>query len=134
MEVTLQCTLKQIIVYNGITYIQTTTGFKPIPTNDTLIKNKNYDPIPSFISFGSPMNGEVMKGVIEKIGYKYAGAYTKEGDFVGEAIGGNKGNNEQASILDGAKLHNLFKLLLPNSPHSTYKCEDYQTERCRYKK
>jgi len=70
----------------------------------------------------------------QKIGYKYLDAYTKEGDLVGGVIGDNKGNNEQASIMDRVKLHNLFKLLLPTSPHNTYKCEDYQTERCGYKK
>jgi len=81
-----------------------------------------------------PYHGEVMQKTVDKVGYEYSGAYTKEGDFVGEVIGGNKGNNQQASIMDKAKLHNLFKLVLPTSPHSTYKCEDYQTERCGYKK
>ena len=28
------------------------------------------------------------------LGYTYKGAFTKSGDFVGEVIGGNKGENE----------------------------------------
>lgn len=28
------------------------------------------------------------------IGYKYIGAFTKERDYVGEGLGGNKGNNK----------------------------------------
>ncbi|MBL3520783.1 hemagglutinin repeat-containing protein [Arcobacter lanthieri] len=126
------------IVYNGIAYVQTTTGFKPISTYDTGTKDGNGKPIyniPSFISFGSPMNGKDMDKIIKSMGYEYSGAYTKNGDFVGEALGGNKGNNQQADIIDKVNILNAGKLFTDSSPHSTYNCQDFGNGlKCGYKK
>lgn len=76
-----------------------------------------------------------MRKLIEdKMGYKYSGAYTKSGDFVGEALGGNKGNNQQADILDRLNILNAGKLFTNSSPHSTYICQDFGTDvKCGYR-
>ncbi len=115
------------IVYNGVAYVQTTTGLKPM--------GNEIDDTKTFVSFGSPMNGKDMEKLINKMGYEYSGAYTKSGDFVGEALGGNKGNNGQADILDRLNILNAGKLFTESSPHSTYICQDFGTNvKCGYKK
>ncbi|AOO65592.1 hemagglutinin repeat-containing protein [Sulfurospirillum halorespirans] len=119
------------IVYNGIAYVQTTTGFKPVGYYKA---NEN---VPTFVSFGSPMKGEDMSKVIEgSLGYTYSGSYTKPNDFVGEVLGGNSGNNEQADLVQKANILNAYKLFTSDSPHSTYVCENYadQGVQCGYRK
>lgn len=114
------------IVYNGVTYIQTTNGYQP--TSDKI------DTFTTFVSFGSPMNGKDMGEIIKSMGYTYLGAYTKAGDFVGETLGGNIGNNQQATILEQANLLNIVKLFTNSSPHSTYICQDFGTNvKCGYR-
>ncbi len=86
--------------------------------------------IPTYVSFGSPVSGETLETVISNkeigLGYTYKGAFTKTGDFVGEGLGGNSGVNGEASILDRVNLLNIFKLVTPDSPHSSYKPTDYE--------
>ncbi len=121
------------LVYNGIKYVQTTTGFQPIEYFFVGLDekgNKVYN-LPTAVSFGSPMNGKDMENLIAGkvdeggLGYKYSGAYTKPNDFVGEVLGGNSGNNEQASLLQQINILNTYKLFTFDSPHSTYLCQDY---------
>jgi len=133
------------IVYNGIAYVQTTTGFQPVGYYKTGEINSDGSPkinVPTFVSFGSPMNRDSMKDLIAKpieeggkLGYKYSGAYTKPNDFVGEVLGGNSGNNEQATLLQQANIINAYKLFTSDSPHSTYICQDYANEgvQCGYR-
>lgn len=131
------------IVYNGIEYIQTTIGFQPKEYFNTGKVDVQGNPIynlPSFVSFGSPMNKDDMGNLISKpidqggLNYNYSGAYTKSGDFVGEVLGGNKGNNQQATILEQANILNVYKLFTSDSPHSTYSCQDYGNDvKCGYK-
>lgn len=128
------------IVYNGIEYIQTTIGFQPKEYFNTGEVDRQGNPmynLPSFVSFGSPMNGEKMNELIGTNGlnYNYLGAYTKPSDFVGEVLGGNKGNNQQATILEQANILNVYKLFTSDSPHSTYVCQDYEKQglMCGYK-
>ena len=84
---------------------------------------------PSFVSFGSPVNGQTLNTLISNpqtgLGYTYKGAFTKSGDFVGEGLGGNSGANGEASFIDRANLLNIIKLITPSSPHSSYKPSDY---------
>lgn len=84
--------------------------------------------IPTYVSFVSPVSGETLKNLIGKDGlnYTYKGAFTKPGDFVGEGLGGNSGVNGEASILDRINIFNTFKLITPDSPHSSYKPTDYE--------
>ncbi|MFA6741118.1 MAG: hypothetical protein WCR78_06450 [Arcobacteraceae bacterium] len=84
---------------------------------------------PSFVSFGSPVNGQTLNTLISNpqtgLGYTYKGAFTKSGDFVGEGLGGNSGANGEASFIDRANLLNIIKLITSSSPHSSYKPSDY---------
>ncbi|AQW86717.1 hemagglutinin domain-containing protein [Campylobacter pinnipediorum subsp. caledonicus] len=95
------------------------------------IENTDPDKKPSFSSFGSPVNAKDMSDLIANkpseggLGYKY-NSVVKDGDFVGEGLGGNKGVNKQADILDRLNLINIFKLFTSDSPHSSYICEDYE--------
>ena len=78
-----------------------------------------------------------MSKVIEgSLGYTYSGSYTKPNDFVGEVLGGNSGNNEQADLVQKANILNAYKLFTSDSPHSTYVCENYadQGVQCGYRK
>ena len=80
----------------------------------------------SVSSFGSPVNTTEMESTVEGAGFTYSGAYTKPGDFVGEGLGGNKGQNEQMSTVDRIKsIKDAPKLFTDKSPHSTYICEDH---------
>ncbi|MGB2553052.1 hemagglutinin repeat-containing protein [Campylobacter sp. MOP51] len=79
----------------------------------------------TLVSFGSPINHKEMRETLEKTNIEYSGSYTKSGDYVGEGIGGNKGENGDATILDKVNLKNAGKLITSNSPHSLYICQDY---------
>lgn len=86
--------------------------------------NKIYN-VPTFVSFGSPVNGKDMETLIANketgLGYTYMGAFTKPGDYVGEGLGGNSGVNTQASIIDRINLINTLRLLMGDwSPHGSY--------------
>ncbi|WP_041959930.1 hypothetical protein [Sulfurospirillum arsenophilum] len=72
----------------------------------------------------------------EKVACPYF-LYTKPGDFVGEGLGGNSGNNEQADLTQKANILNLLSLFTSGSPHSSYICEHYananQGVQCGYR-
>lgn len=86
----------------------------------------------TIVSFGSPISREEMSKTIDlansKVGneqFVYSGSYTKKGDFVGEALGGNSEDNKDASLTDRLNILNAIKLFTDNSPHSEYICQDY---------
>ena len=77
-----------------------------------------------------------MSKVIEgSLGYSYSGSYTKPNDFVGEVLGENSGNNEQADLAQKANILNLLSLFTADSPHSSYICENYANQgvKCGYR-
>ena len=86
----------------------------------------------TIVSFGSPISREEMSKTIDLANSKagneqfvYSGSYTKKGDFVGEALGGNSEDNKDASLTDRLNILNAIKLFTDNSPHSEYICESY---------
>ena len=118
-----------ILVQAGLDYIRAlgayeNGGFKPaeyflILDQDNEVKK---DGTPSFGAYGSPVNTKDMETTIkDENGFKWQGAVTHEGDFVGEALGGNAG-------VDGGSKGLLYslpdvpKLFTSTSPHSTYHC------------
>ncbi|HUH42424.1 MAG TPA: hypothetical protein VLZ29_04865 [Sulfurimonas sp.] len=120
-----------LLLKNGVNYINSSenTGAKFMPQEYFISKTelgvdgKPKDGTPTYVSFGSPVSGEELENIIGKDGlnYTYKGAFTKPGDFVGERLGGNSDVNGEASILDRINLLNTFKLITPDSPHSSYK-------------
>ena len=86
----------------------------------------------TIVSFGSPISREEMSKTIDLANSKtgneqfvFSGSYTKKGDFVGEALGGNSENNKDASLTDRLNILNAIKLFTDDSPHSEYICESY---------
>ena len=86
----------------------------------------------TIVSFGSPISREEMSKTIDLANSKtgneqfvYSGSYTKKGDFVGEALGGNSEDNKDASLNDRLNILNAIKLFTDDSPHSEYICESY---------
>ena len=86
----------------------------------------------TIVSFGSPISREEMSKTIDLANSKtgieqfvYSGSYTKKGDFVGEAFGGNSEDNKDASLTDRLNILNAIKLFTDDSPHSEYICQDY---------
>lgn len=86
----------------------------------------------TIVSFGSPISREEMSKTIDLANIKtgneqfvFSGSYTKKGDFVGEALGGNSENNKDASLTDRLNILNAIKLFTDDSPHSEYICQDY---------
>ena len=74
-------------------------------------------------AYGSPVNIEEMEEAFKKVGMTLAATFTNEDDFVGEGLGGNKGLDGQASIIDRFNFFNFFKLMTSSSPHSNYECK-----------
>ena len=117
-----------LLLKSGINYINsdeyTGAKFKPasyFATGEIGDDNKAVLNTPSYVSFGSPVPGKVLKGLIEdKLEYTYMGAFTNKNDFVGEGLGGNSGVNKEASFLNRINIFNTIKLLTPSSPHSGY--------------
>ncbi|UZE96642.1 hemagglutinin repeat-containing protein [Alkalimarinus alittae] len=94
---------------------------------------KQGEGIPTWAGFGSPVNTEVMKKMVEQdSGFKYQGMFTHDGDYVGEGIGGNKGENEQVkdSYYEKLQLLEVVDLFGKDSPHSTYGCSEYYNAKC----
>jgi filamentous hemagglutinin len=119
------------LLYSGINYINSSDnrGAKFMPREYFYIGqidasgNKIFN-LPTYESFGSPVSGKTLENLISNketgLGYTYKGAFTNPNDSVGESLGGNKGVNGEASLLDRVNLLNTFKLITPESPHSGY--------------
>ena len=125
------------LLYSGINYINSAdnTGAKFQPasyfaTGKVNEKGKAITKVPTFISFGSPVNGKDLDKVIGTnasggLGYTYMGAFTNEHDHVGQGLGGNSGSlnngvNGQASNWQILNLIDIGRLITPSSPHSGY--------------
>ena len=74
-------------------------------------------------AYGSPVNVVDLQRALKKAGIKLSATFTNEDDFVGEGLGGNKGLDGQASIIDRFNFFNFFKLMTSSSPHSNYECK-----------
>jgi hypothetical protein len=91
--------------------------------------------LPTFAGYGSPVNKSTMRETLEwnKEGentFKFIGNYTNDGDFVGEALGGNKGDKGQSTVLDKVNIINGTKLFTDDSPHSNYECNQLTGANC----
>jgi filamentous hemagglutinin len=116
------------LLYSGINYINSTDNMgAKFQGQDYFIKdNGDKSGIPTFVSFGSPVNGEDLKTLIvgdidnPGLGYTYMGVFTNEHDYVGQGLGRNDGVNGQASNWQILNLIDIGRLLMPSSPHSGY--------------
>ena len=93
--------------------------------------------IPSVGGFGSPVNTNDMREVVEKgAEFSFNGNYTNDGDFVGEVLGRNKGkdgdrgNSQLSDAVVADSYIKLYKLFTEESPHSGYNCTDLSPGKC----
>lgn len=86
--------------------------------------------IPTAAGFGSPVNTLDMNNTLRESDFISQGMFTHADDFVGEGIGGNMGENNQATTLDRLNIINIKKLSNDHSPHSTYHCSEYINAKC----
>ena len=118
-----------IITYSGINWINSSdnTGAKFMPQEYFIKNNGDKSGIPTFVSFGSPVNGKEMGDLIGKngLGYTYMGAFTKPHDGVGELLGANNGANKGSvsplyRFNPVVIVYDSILLFTPWSPHSGY--------------
>ncbi|MEF1253363.1 hypothetical protein [Vibrio sp. M260112] len=111
-------------------------GFKGPTYFDNGLNDKG---IPTFAGYGSPVNTEDMRQVVKDAKFGFRGNYTNKGDFVGENLGknvgdnGNRGNTVLTTIKDTVNLDtykNAAMLFSDESPHSNYNCGDLPTAVC----
>ncbi len=118
-----------ILTQQGIEYIQGKGSYE-----EGGFKAPEYfgDNHPTFASFGSPVNSNDMKATMSSVGFESVGSFTRDGDYVGEGLGGNKGEDEQASLKDRMNILNIPKLFSEpdESPHSTYHCAELEVANC----
>ncbi|WP_019556299.1 two-partner secretion domain-containing protein [Thiomicrorhabdus arctica] len=87
--------------------------------------------IPTFSSFGSPVNTNDMKTTMNKTPFIYNGSTANPGDFVAEGLGGNQGVDQQVGAMDRLKsVVNVPKLFTDKSPHSSYECKTENGNKC----
>ena len=79
-------------------------------------------------SFGSTVDVEKMRDVLEAAKIDIAGTFSNKGDFVAEGLGGNKDVNKKADMTDRINVLNIPKLFMDGSPHSSYVCQDYEKD------
>ena len=134
-----------LLTASGIAYRNEHGGFMPqsyfVDESKPLDEQKTG--LPTFASFGSPVNSKDMEKILqgsEGSPFRYNGAYTKDNDFVGEVLGGNRGQNGQMPIIDqvlnAPNSILLFELpFMPPSPHSTYLCQNHEgaSQNCGYR-
>ncbi|MDP3266307.1 MAG: hypothetical protein Q8M39_05730 [Sulfuricurvum sp.] len=120
------------LIYSGIKYVNgsdnTGAKFKEqeyFYTGEVDASGKKVYNLPSFVSFGSPVNSKDMGTLITNTGFTYMGVFTNEHDYVGQGLGGNSGwinngVNGQASNWQMFNLIDIGRLITPSSPHSGY--------------
>jgi filamentous hemagglutinin len=107
---------------SGLEYIKANGGFEDA---DYFEGNT-----PTVGVYGAAVNSKSMEETVNSVGFNFTGSRTHTDDFVGEAIGGNKENNEQADLVDRINIFNIPKLFTDDSPHSTYFCVELGKAQC----
>jgi len=134
---------------NGVNYIKNKGGYKDGGFDSveyfkdgtkTNKEGKTKQNIPTFAGFGSHINTDTISGTLKKVNFSSSGMITHKDDFVGEALGGNDGTDEQRTIvqkvtdkivfLNPNSIKNIIKLFTDDSPHSTYNCEENPNIQC----
>jgi filamentous hemagglutinin len=144
-----------LLTNSGVNYINSlgsyeNGGFKDktyfldpnIDKNDPRYK----DGLLTFAGYGSPVNTTTMKETLQGANnegpFDFIGNYTNENDFVGEVLGGNKGNNDDrgwervtdpinpVQYINGGNLFVNDNIGLRPSPHSNYECDKLSSAQC----
>ncbi|MGE4542954.1 MAG: hypothetical protein AB7D06_02480 [Pedobacter sp.] len=106
-----------LLATSGAKYIAELQKTGAMPSSEYAIEDHTAS------AYGSPVNVVDLQRALKKAGIKLSATFTNEDDFVGEGLGGNKGLDGQASIIDRFNLFNFYKLMTSSSPHSNYECK-----------
>ncbi|WP_180999462.1 hemagglutinin repeat-containing protein [Campylobacter concisus] len=113
------------LVYNGVKWGIDNELYRHLDGVKSLMKKGKGNPY-TVSSFGSPVDVEKMRDVLEAAKIDIAGTFSNKGDFVAEGLGGNKDVNKKADMADRINVLNIPKLFMDDSPHSSYVCQDYE--------
>ena len=115
------------LVYNGVKWGIDNELYRHLDGVKSLMKKDKGSPY-TVSSFGSPVDVEKMRDVLEAAKIDIAGTFSNKGDFVAEGLGGNKDANKKADMTDRINVLNIPKLFMDGSPHSSYVCQDYEKD------
>ena len=113
------------LVYNGVKWGVDNELYRHLDGVKSLMKKGKGNPY-TVSSFGSPVDVEKMRDVLEAAKIDIAGTFSNKDDFVAEGLGGNKDVNKKADVVDRINVLNIPKLFMDGSPHSSYVCQDYE--------
>ncbi len=115
------------LVYNGVKWGIGNELYRHLDGVKSLMKKGKGSPY-TVSSFGSPVDVEKMRDVLEAAKIGIAGTFSNKDDFVAEGLGGNKDVNKKADMADRINVLNIPKLFMDGSPHSSYVCQDYEKD------
>ena len=115
------------LVYNGVKWGIDNELYRHLDGVKSLMKKGKGNPY-TVSSFGSPVDVEKMRDVLEAAKIDIAGIFSNKDDFVAEGLGGNKDVNKKADMTDRINVLNIPKLFMDGSPHSSYVCQDYEKD------
>ena len=115
------------LVYNGVKWGVDNELYRHLDGVKSLMKKGKGNPY-TVSSFGSPVDVEKMRDVLEAAKIDIAGTFSNKDDFVAEGLGGNKDVNKKADMTDRINVLNIPKLFMDGSPHSSYVCQDYEKD------
>ncbi len=115
------------LVYNGVKWGIDNELYRHLDGVKSLMKKGKGNPY-TVSSFGSPVDVEKMRDVLEAAKIDIAGTFSNKDDFVAEGLGGNKDVNKKADMTDRINVLNIPKLFMDGSPHSSYVCQDYEKD------
>ncbi|VTY00173.1 hemagglutinin repeat-containing protein [Campylobacter concisus] len=118
------------LVYNGVKWGIGNELYRHLDGVKSLMKKGKGSPY-TVSSFGSPVDVEKMRDVLEAAKIGIAGTFSNKGDFVAEGLGGNKDVNKKADMADRINVLNIPKLFMDDSPHGSYVCQDYEKDGAR---
>ena len=118
------------LVYNGVKWGIGNELYRHLDGVKSLMKKGKGRPY-TVSSFGSPVDVEKMRDVLEAAKIGIAGTFSNKGDFVAEGLGGNKDVNKKADMADRINVLNIPKLFMDDSPHGSYVCQDYEKDGAR---
>ncbi|WP_460179291.1 hemagglutinin repeat-containing protein [Campylobacter concisus] len=115
------------LVYNGVKWGIDNELYRHLDGVKSSMKKGKGNPY-TVSSFGSPVDVEKMRDVLEAAKIDIAGTFSNKDDFVAEGLGGNKDVNKKADMTDRINVLNIPKLFMDGSPHSSYVCQDYEKD------
>lgn len=130
-----------ILTKSGLEYIVDKGSYEQGGFKDPDYFNNGFNDkgVPTLAGYGSPINTKDMRQAVDSAEFDFRGNFTNDGDFVGEVLGknvgddGNRGNTALTTVKDAVNIDtykNVSALFSDESPHSNYNCGDLSTAVC----